>query len=225
MQKRRPGQPGHQRGILHRVPSPVPPPPKHAISPVRSQKNPTRQKQPRHHRPAPRNVDPLLPRVPHHQRPQRKRKRHRKPHIPQVKHRRMDHHLRVLQQRIQPMPIRRQRPRLNRKRRSCEIQQHQKEDLHPSQNGRSKRRKPYIHPMPKTQHKPIRRQKPGPQHQRPFLPRPKRGKLVSRMKIPIRMLQNVRDREVIRKRRPSQRKRRASHHDEARHTRSPRRLP
>ncbi len=109
VQKRRPRQPRHQARILNRVPTPVPAPPQHAISPVRAQKDPARQKQPRHHRPSPRNVDPLLARIPHHQRPQRKRKRHRKSHIPQIKHRGMNHHLRILQQRIQPKPIRLQR--------------------------------------------------------------------------------------------------------------------
>ena len=87
--------------------------------------DPAGQKQPRHHRPSPRNVDPLLARIPHHQRAQRERKRHRKPHIPQVQHRRMDHHLRILQQRIQPEAILCHRPRLNRKRRRRKVQQHQ----------------------------------------------------------------------------------------------------
>src|SRR5258707_7988029 len=78
VQKRSPRQPRHQARILHRVPPPVPPPPQHAISPMGAQKNSAGQKQPSHHRPSPRDVDPLLPRIPHHQRAQRKRKRNRK---------------------------------------------------------------------------------------------------------------------------------------------------
>src|SRR6266851_3659885 len=225
VQKRRPCQPRHQARVLHRVPAPVPAPPQHAIRPMRAQKNPTRQEQPRHHRPSPRNMDPLLSRIPHHQRPQRKRKRNRKSDITQVKHGRMDHHLRILQQRIQPKPIRRHRSRLNRKWRRRKVQQHQKENLYPRQNRRSKRREPHIHLMPHPQHKPIRTQQPSPQQQRPLLPRPQRRELVSRTQISISVMKNVRDRIVIRERRPHQRKRRTAQRNKTRNPSPLRRLP
>src|SRR6266851_7941609 len=225
VQKRRSRQPRHQGSILHRVPAPVASPAQHAIRPMRAQKNPTRQEQPRHHRPSPRNVDPLLSRIPHHQRPQRKRKRNRKSDITQVKHGRMDHHLRILQQRIQPKPIRRHRSRLNRKWRRRKVQQHQKENLYPRQNRRSKRREPHIHLMPHPQHKPIRTQQPSPQQQRPLLPRPQRRELVSRTQISISVMKNVRDRIVIRERRPHQRKRRTAQRNKTRNPSPLRRLP
>ena len=97
------------------------------------------QKQPRHHRPAPRNVDPLFARVAHHQRAQRKGKRHREAHIAEVEHRRMHHHLRILQQRIQPGAIRRDRPRRDRKRRRAKAQQQQEENLDGRQDRRGER--------------------------------------------------------------------------------------
>ena len=169
-------------------------------------------------------MDPLLPRVPHHQRAQCKSKRHREPHISQVKHRRMDHHLRVLQQRIQSESVQRHRPRLNRKRRSRKRQQQQKEHLDPGQNRSRERTQPNVHTVPHPQDKSIRAQQPRPQQQGTFLSAPERRKLVRRIQLTIRMVQDVRHRVIIRKRSPHQCKRRTSQRRKTRQTRPPRRL-
>ena len=97
MQEGRPRQPRHQRSVLHRIPAPVTTPAQHRICPMRPQENAAGEKSPGHHRPAARDVDPLFTRIAHRERPQRKGEWHREPYIPEVQHRRMNHHLGILQ--------------------------------------------------------------------------------------------------------------------------------
>ena len=162
VQERRPGQPRHQRGVLHRVPAPVSTPPQHRVGPVRSQEDPAGQEQPRHHRPPAGDVDPLLPRVPHHQRTQRKGKRDGEAHVAEVEHRRMDHHLRILEQRVQPEAVCRHCPADQREWCSHKVDQHQEEDLDRRQDGRGVGSQPNIDAMPQPQHQPVGGQEPGP---------------------------------------------------------------
>ena len=109
MQKGSAGEPRHQRRVLNRVPGPVASPAEDGIGPVRAKKNSAGEKSPGHHRPAAGDVDPLLARILHRQCAQSKGKRNSESHIAEIKHRRMNHHLGILQQRIQPVSIRRQR--------------------------------------------------------------------------------------------------------------------
>src|SRR6185437_12035243 len=223
MQKRRPGQPWHQRRIFHRIPSPVAAPAQNRISPMRTHKDADCQEQPRHHRPAPRNVDPLLTRIPHHQRAQRKRERNREAHIPQIQQRRVHHHLGILQQRIQSKSIR-MSSRRQRKRHGRKIQKKKEENLHSGQNGRGICRQLYVHLVPHPQHKPVACKQQRPQQQRAFLPRPKRSKLVSPRQRAVRVVQDIRDPKIIRKSAPDQCESRAQNRNEGPDSRPPSRL-
>src|SRR5437899_7312761 len=56
-------QPRHQRGIFHRVPSPVAAPAEHGIGPMRPEQNASALEAPGDHRPLARDVNPLLTRI------------------------------------------------------------------------------------------------------------------------------------------------------------------
>src|SRR3984957_4552906 len=143
VQKRRARQPRQQRRILDRGAAQIPPPAEHRVRPMRAEQNSRRLEAPRDHRPLARQVNPLLTRIPRQERAQRKRKRNRESRIPRIQIRRMNHHLGILQQRRQSIPI---RPRVNRQRtirarRSQHLKwarhkivQRQKENLHAGQH-------------------------------------------------------------------------------------------
>src|ERR1039458_7658071 len=101
MQKRCAGEPGHERGILNRVPSPVTAPSKDSVSPVRAEKDANGEEAPGHHSPAARDLNPFLAGVLHDQRAQREGERNREADVSQVQHGWMDDHLGILQKRIQ----------------------------------------------------------------------------------------------------------------------------
>ena len=96
---------------------------------MRSQEDATRQKHPSDHGPTPGNVDPLLARILHNQRAQRKSKRNRESNVAQVEHGRMDDHFRILKQRVQAVTVWRQRALHNGKRVRGKIEQQQKKNL------------------------------------------------------------------------------------------------
>ncbi len=172
VQKGGAGEPGHERGIFHRVPAPVSAPPEHRIGPVRAEEDAAGQEEPGHHGPAAGDVNPLLARVAHHQRAEGKRERHAEAHVSQVKHRRMDHHLRILQQRIQSEAIGRRLALHQRKRRRGKVEQEQEEDLDAGQDGGRVSGEGNVDLMPQAEHKAVGGQQPRPEQQRPFLAGP-----------------------------------------------------
>ncbi len=105
MQKRRAGDPGQQRSVFDRIPSPISAPTEHCVSPMRAEQNPNALEAPCNHGPAPRDVNPFLTGVSAEKRCQCKSKRNRKSGVAEVEHRRMNHHLRILQQRIQAVAV------------------------------------------------------------------------------------------------------------------------
>ena len=163
MQKCRAGQPRHQRCILHWIPSPVATPAENGIRPVRSEEDSAGQETPRHHRPAARDADPLLPGIAHDQRSQGKRERHGEAYVAQVKHGRMNHHLGILQQRVKPRAVGGKRASHQRERMSGKIQQQEEEDLNCSDDGGSIGKQPGIRLMSQPQHQSVGRQQQRPE--------------------------------------------------------------
>ncbi len=139
---------------------------------MRAQEDAAGQKKPGHHGPAARDVNPLLSRVAHHQCAQGKCERHAEAHVTQVKHRRMNHHLRILQQRIQSEPVGRRLALYQGKWRRGKIQQQQEEDLDAGQDGGGVSGKGDVDLMPEPEHEAVGGQQPGPKQQRSFLARP-----------------------------------------------------
>ena len=134
-----------------------------------AQKDAAGQEQPGHHGPAAGDVNPFFAGVAHHERAQGKGEGHAKAHVAQVQHGRMDHHFWILQQRVKPEAIGRRGALHQGKRRRCEIQQQQEEDLDAGQDGGSVGGERHVHFVAEAQHESIGRQQPGPEQQRPFL--------------------------------------------------------
>ena len=179
-------------------------------------KMPTGQEQPGHHGPAAGDVDPLLAGVAHHQRAQRKRERHREAHVAEIKQRRMDHHLGILQQRIQAGAVGRDRARERwrtaaRPRTSSST----KKNWMPARIIEANARQPDVDAMAHAQHKSVGAQQKRPQQQRAFLAAPQRGKLVGRVQRDVGVRADVLDGKVVGERRPDQRERGAAERDKA----------
>ena len=100
------GKPGHQPGVLHRIPGPVAAPAQHIISPAHSQQQPQAQPQPGDEQPGAQWRGPIHLRF-HDECCQRKRKRHSQAHVADVHGRRMEDHARMPQQGIEALPIQR----------------------------------------------------------------------------------------------------------------------
>ena len=207
MQKSRARQPGHQRGVLHRIPHPVAPPAQHRISPVRAQQNPHPLEAPGDHGPAARQVNPLLPRITAQQRGQRESKRDGETGVAGIQNRRMDDHLRILQQRIETIAIGAQDPLQGPAGRSRaqylkgagdEIVQRQEKKLHAHQDHANVRHQlGMFAAVGKQNRKNINRQQKAPEKQRALLPRPDRREFKKRRESAVAVLHHVSHGEVV----------------------------
>ncbi len=211
MKKGGSSQPGHEASVFHRVPSPIAAPAQHGVGPVHPEEDAGGQKQPGHHRPAARDLDPLLAGVAHHQRSQSEGKRNREAHVAEVKQGRVNHHLRVLQERIQAVAVGGNESsgdeiREQGKRRRGKVQHRQEENLNSGQNGAGVGVELRVLLVPEPQHKAEGPQQPGPQEQRTLLPAPQRGKFVDGRKRAVRVLGDVGDGKIVGENRPDQRK-------------------
>ena len=109
MKQRRGGQPGHQTGVLRRVPEPPAAPAQLVISPIGPGGDAQGEEYPRAQHPGsyhPRKVRRHLPRQ---QRAHREAERHRQADIAAVERGRMHRQADVLQQRVEPQPLGRRR--------------------------------------------------------------------------------------------------------------------
>ena len=75
---------------------------------MRAEEDAAGQKSPGHHRPTAGNVNPLFSGIAHDQRTQRKSERNGEAHVAQIQHGRVNHHLGILQERVQSIAIFRQ---------------------------------------------------------------------------------------------------------------------
>ena len=205
VQKGGASKPGHKARVLDRVPAPVAAPAEDRVGPVRTKKDAAGQEHPGDHGPAAGDRDPLLAGVAHHQRPERKGERHRKSDVAEIEHRRMDDHLRILQQGIETKAVGGERAGLERKRGRGEDQQQQKEDLDGGEDGGRVGGEAYVYLVADAQHKAIGGQQPAPEQQRAFLPGPKRGELISSGKLAVGVVENVAEGVIVGKRGVDQR--------------------
>ena len=109
----------------------------------------------------------------------------------------MDHHLGILQQRVEAGAVGGQFARHERERMRGEIQQQKEENLHRGNNGGGVGKKPGISFVPQPQNQSVGRQQQRPEQQRTFLARPESGELVRRRQIAIAVVIDVGDGEII----------------------------
>src|SRR6267378_1431222 len=180
MQESRARQPRQQRRVLDRIPAPVAAPTEHGVGPMRAQQNAHGLKAPRDHRPLASQVDPFFARIARQQRSQRKRKRNRKSRVTGIKIRRMNHHLRILQEWIQSVAVgaseNLKRPirsggRQHLERAGHKIIQREEKNLHAGEHYADVRHQlPIFVAVNQQGGKNVNRQQKAPEKQRAFLP-------------------------------------------------------
>ena len=94
-------EPRHQRGVLHRVPGPVAAEAEHHVGPPGAEADAQREEQPAEHGPLLRALHPQLVAATEQQRADGERERHRQAHVADEQGRRVQHHARVQQQRVE----------------------------------------------------------------------------------------------------------------------------
>ena len=107
MQQRRAGQPGHEAGVLHRIPEPPAAPAELVIGPVGAHGDAQGQKDPAQHGPGPHPARPVLVDAAGNQRGNGKGKADRKADIAGVEQRRVDGEANVLQHGVEIVALER----------------------------------------------------------------------------------------------------------------------
>ena len=100
---------GSSAGVLDRIPRPVAAPPELFVRPDHPERQAERQEQPAEHRPAADGAQPRVVEVPGDERRDAERERDRHPDEAGVERRRVNRHVEVLQQRVQPLAVGRRR--------------------------------------------------------------------------------------------------------------------
>ncbi len=191
------GEPGHEAGVLDRVPAPVAAPAEDRVGPVRAEKDAAGQKHPGDHGPAAGDGDPLLAGVAHHERPKREGEGNGEADIAEVEHRRMDDHLRILQQGVEAEAVGGERSRLKRERGCGKDQQQQEEDLDGGENRGRVGGKAHIYLVAYAEHEAVGGQQPAPKQQRAFLSGPQRRELISGRQLAVGVVQDVAERVIV----------------------------
>ncbi len=197
MNQRGAHQPRHERGVLNRVPEPPASPPKLVIRPHAAKRDPERQKNPRDHRPRARPARPRRIEASREQGGDGESKRHREPDVTRIEHGRMQHHGRILQQRVEIAPIEGHRKQAVERIRG---KQHEREeaDVHQSHHAEHAR----DHIVRKTTAEHAHRDHPHseyqrPQQQRAFMPAPDSGDAVLQRQRGIGSGRDKGDREIL----------------------------
>ena len=119
-----------------------------------------------------------------------------RPDVAEVQHRRVADHVRVLQARVEPEPVRRRRDRRERAR--DRGQQPRERENETAQHGRHPEHEVGCPaPVDPDGKRRVRGQDEQPEEQRPFLPAPEGGELVGRRQRLARVLLDVAEREVV----------------------------
>ena len=206
MQKRGSNEPRHHRGVLNRIPCPEAAPTQFVVCPFTAKHDSDTQKHPRDHRPAARRTNPCIAKLLGNHGGDGECKGNRKADKTEIQHRRMNHHIGVLQQGIQTIPV----VGHERQRRCVALQEHRLvEGVHDEQMHRGEEeRRPHQHgndvrhhravfsPILNNDQRRIGREQPPPEQQRSFLPAPDRADLEIYRQVAIGMRRDVLDREI-----------------------------
>ena len=196
MQQGRSHQPGHERGVFHRIPEPPAAPAQHVVSPGAAQQNAQRQKAPGRQRPRARPACPGSTQLARDQCRQRERKRHGKAHIAHVQQRRMQHHAGILQQGVEVLALRSRRDQAC-KRVGEKQQEQQQAHADPSQHREHARHEG----RRQVSAAPGHRQGPAREHELPqqhgaFMTTPERCQLVGHGQVAMGIGRHIQHREV-----------------------------
>ena len=197
MNQRRADQPGHEGGILHRIPEPVAAPAKLVVSPPTAKADTDGQKRPRDRRPRSHPSCPLLIEFAFNHRGAGKGKCDREADIARVQHRRMRSERRILQQGVEITPIGRRWPESLKGigRREREQQEAHRNQTHHTEYARCE-----LHWQGTREQRHGERpshQDPRPQQQRAFVCAPHRRNSIQQRQRRVRIRGDVEHREIV----------------------------
>ena len=210
------GEPGHERGVFDGIPTPVAAPAENGVGPVHAEDDAAGEEEPRDHRPAAGDPNPLLTGVAHHQGAQREGEGNREADVAEVEHRRMNNHLGVLKQRIETEAVCRSDAAGNEgEGLGDEVDQQEEEDLHAGEDGGGVGVEGDVGFVAKAKDEAVGGEQPCPEQQRAFLPGPDGGELVEPGEGDAAVVEDVVDREIVGEEGPDQGEGGGSDGDEA----------
>ena len=190
VQEGRGDEPGHERGVLDRVPRVPAAPADLLVGPLGAEEDAEAEERPGGERPAPRDDDPALVDPPRGERGHRERERHGQPDVAEVQHRRVGDHVRVLQARVHARAVGRRRLRVERARDDDEQEGEEERDAADDRHGPGK---DFTHEPPVEgdgsrggagEHE-------QPEQERALLPAPERGERVAVRELATRQARDV----------------------------------
>ena len=198
VQERGRGEPGKQPGVLDRVPGPVAAPTQLLVRPDHPEREAKGQDEPAHHGPAPHGAQPRVIEVAGDERRQPEGERNRHPDKPGVERGRVHHHVDVLEQGVQALPVggRLRQERLERV--LVDDHHEQEEHLH-ARHDRHDVGDELAMPFAVDIHRARSEhgQQEHPEHDRPVEAAPVRGDLVEQGLDRVRVVLDVPDRVVV----------------------------
>ena len=197
MEERGGREPRERARVLHRIPTPPAAPAQFLVGPDHPESQAEREEEPGKHRPAADGAEPRVVQVAGNQRRHAERKRNRQTHQPRVERRRMDHHVRVLQQWVEPAPIRRRLQQIGGERVVVQDHHAQEEHLHHG-DGRDDVRDQLAVPLPVRVDgdRAENREQEDPEHDRSVQAAPVRRQLVEQRLNRVGVAVDVADRVI-----------------------------
>ena len=178
-------QPRHQRRVLDRVPGPVAAPAELGVGPAGAKQEPEPKESPGDQGEAAGRADPLGVEAAGDEGADREGERHREGDVARVEHRRVDHHARVLEQRVEPDAIGR---RWAQRREGIDVGREQHQPGEEGGDAHHHRGRPGDEVAQAAPSRPEggargEREDEGPEQQRALLARPHRRQLVARRRL------------------------------------------
>ncbi len=193
------GEPRQQTRVLDRIPAPEAAPAQFLVGPDHAEREAQRQEEPREHRPAAHGAEPRVVQVTGDQRGHPERERNGEADEAEVHGRRVDRHVEVLQQRIEPAAIGRRLRQEGVERVVVDDHQEEEEHLHRA-DERHDVRNQFAMPFPVHlhRHRAEQRQQEHPEHHRTVEPAPVGGDLVEDRLDAVGVALHVADGEIPR---------------------------
>ena len=155
------------------------------------------EEQPCDQRPDARDLDPLFAGVAHHERAESKGEGNGEAHVAQVKHGRVNDHLRILEEGIEAVAVVGNCALQQRKWRGGKVQDREEEDLDAGHDGAGVGVELDVGFVGEAEDEAVNAEQPGPEKQGAFLAAPQGGELVGAGEGAVGVLQDVGDGKVV----------------------------
>ena len=142
-------------------------------------------------------MDPLLAGVAHHERAEGEGEGDGEADVAEVEHRRVDDHLRVLEEWVEAEAVGGELAGLDGEGWGGEVEQEEEEDLCAGQDGGGEGREANVDLMADAEDEAVGGEQPGPEQERALLAGPEGGELVGRVEFAVGVVEDVGERVVV----------------------------